>query len=105
MGDNDAQRQPAHDHREELEKEFPSNPGGAIGPAPKSWNMYDKLRMRLGLTQGDQFGCHINIYTGANSVYVFVASDDKALILEDPVSLFPSDSMVGQFRLWLESIK
>ena len=94
-----------HITREQLENKFPSNLAGAGQHYAKPWNNYDKLRMRLGLPEGDQFGCHVNIYMGANSVYVFVASDDKALILEDPVGLFPSDSMVGQFRLWLESIK
>jgi hypothetical protein len=87
-------------------------PGGPVAstrfvdPPPfpgKKWNVYEKLKMRLNLTVGDSFGldyCHI--WEGPNRTFCFVVKGDKALVLEDSPSLFPSDSFIGQFRLFQE---
>jgi hypothetical protein len=63
--------------------------------------------MRLGLGPGDKIGedIHISIFKGPNTMFVFAAKGDKAEIFEDDVNLFPSDSLTGRFRLFLESVK
>src|SRR5580765_6682582 len=81
------------------------NPPSAPASSPK-WSPYEKLKMRIGLGPGDMFGSdvHVNIFTGPNLTFVFVACGDKAEIFEDDVHLFPSDGLVGRFRLFLEAV-
>jgi hypothetical protein len=96
--------------RQELEEVYPSQAINVSRPEREkfpAWTPYDKLKMRLNMEPAAKFGkdVHCNIFTGPNLVFVFVCKGDKALILEDDVNLFPSDSLVGQFRLFLESVQ
>jgi hypothetical protein len=76
-------------------------------PNTRQWTEYEKLKMRLNLNAGDVFGkdVHVNIFMGPNTVFVFAAKDDKAEMFDDDVNLYPSDSLIGRFRLFLESVK
>ena len=103
------------EHRKLLDEfgkaRFKANPDdfGRLPSAetPARWSPYEKLKMRIGLGPGDMFGddVHINIVIGPNLIFVFAAKGDKAEIFEDDVNLFPSDSLTGRFRLFLESVK
>ena len=102
------------EHRKLLDEfgksRFHANPddfGRLPSGSTAKWSPYEKLKMRLGLNPGDLFGddVHINIFTGPNLIFVFAAKGDKAEIFEDDVNLFPSDSLTGRFRLFLESVK
>jgi hypothetical protein len=68
------------------------------------WTSIDKIKMRLGLEPATNLNYHCNVFVGSNSVFIFVASGDKALILEDDKHLFPSDSLIGQLTLWAGSL-
>lgn len=74
-------------------------------PAVK-WSDTDKLKMRLDMPIGADWGRHMQvaIMRGANRVFIFVVKDDKTMLFEDDVHLYPSDSLVGQFRLFLEAV-
>jgi len=77
-------------------------------PAPKehfTWAPMEKLAMRLSKGPGEEWsqGITVAIFTGPNTMFVFAAKGDKAIIFEDDVNLFPSDSLIGQFRLFAES--
>jgi hypothetical protein len=71
----------------------------------KRWSAYDKLAMRLNTHEGEKIGGieHLNIFEGPNYVFVFIVHGEKAIILEDDVALFPSDGLIGRFRLATQS--
>lgn len=73
-------------------------------PPPKKWSPYDKLKMRLGLQEADTFGldyCHV--FEGPNRTFLFMVKGNNAIILEDEPSIFPSDTLLAQFRLFVEA--
>lgn len=58
------------------------------------------IYMRLRLLEGEKFPFDsLNTSLGKEKVFVFVVQDDKAVILEDSVDLFPSDTLITQLRL------
>lgn len=71
----------------------------------RPWNKYDKLRMRLSLEEGGQFDMHINIMEGASKTFVFLAKNDKAIVLEDDTTMYPSDALIMAYRLFEQSVK
>lgn len=72
-------------------------------PMHRPYSSYEKLAMRLNMPRGATFGFDwMNIYEGPNTVFVFIVQGEKAIILEDPVALFPSDKIVAQVRLMQE---
>jgi len=82
------------------------SPSNAPSVTPKKWTPYEKLKMRLDLGLGETFGMdYCNIYEGPNATFVFLAKGDKAIVLEDHTSLFPSDGLIGQFRLFQQAVE
>ena len=72
---------------------------------PKRFSDYDRLKMRLNMDTDASFGFDfLHIYNGPNTTFVFVVAGEKAIILEDDKSIFPSDKMVAQVRLMQEQI-
>src|SRR5262245_54905595 len=66
--------------------------GGPVFPG--HWGPYDKLKMRLNMARVDNFGLDCcTIFEGPNTTFVFVVKGEKALILEDQPSIFPSDKL------------
>lgn len=81
------------------------NPSNALS-VTKKWTPYEKLKMRLDLGLGETFGMdYCNIYEGPNLTFVFLAKGDKAIVLEDTTSIFPSDSLIGQFRFFQQAVE
>lgn len=64
-------------------------------------NMHALLRMRLRIDTHQDYKNieHVHIYTAADKVCVFYYKDGSPNVLEEDASIFPSDSMVAQFRL------
>jgi len=86
----------------ELRKRMMSMPNF---PPKSPWTAYDRLRMRLNMEHDEEFGFDcINIYEGPNTVFVFIVTGEKAIILEDSKGIFPSDRIVAQVRLMQEQI-
>lgn len=58
------------------------------------------IGMRLRLNEAEKFPFdHLSTAVGGEKVYVFVLVDEKPAMLEDDLSLFPSDTLISQLRL------
>ena len=58
------------------------------------------IGMRMHLKDGETYGVdHLSTAVGSTKVFVFVVQDDKPVMLEDSVELFPSDTLITQLRL------
>ena len=63
------------------------------------------VRIECDMEHDEEFGFDcINIYEGPNTVFVFIVTGEKAIILEDSKGIFPSDRIVAQVRLMQEQI-
>jgi hypothetical protein len=76
-----------------------------FAPHQNTWSPYDKLKMRLGMAKSETFGLeHCHIVEGKMKVFVFLVQGDKAIVLDDDPALFPSDTLIGQYRLFKEAV-
>lgn len=68
-------------------------------PQRRIYALLDMLAMRMNWELG-AFPFHVHTYKGKSVVYVFVVTnEDKAVVLEDDLGLFPSDQLVGTLRV------
>jgi hypothetical protein len=74
--------------------------GYARTPGEASLDPLDLLKGRLRITGGPFKGIeHVHIYAARDKVFVFYLKDGVPNVLEDEAAMFPSDTLIGQFRL------
>lgn len=65
-----------------------------------SWSRHRMIAMRLRIPEGERMPFDdIHTSLGKEKIFVFILQNDKPVVLEDDIGLFPSDALVTQLRL------
>lgn len=77
--------------------------GNPIPPTPTP-TLVDMIRMRLRIPPYGSPWQFLECFCGTdNQVHVFMVMDNKPITLTEPWDLFPSDTLITQLRLLLDS--
>jgi hypothetical protein len=82
----------------------PNNP--LTWPPPKTWTLYDKLKMRLNLQADATFGFDfLHIFNSGRKIFVFIVhGDEPAFVEEDDPAMFPTDAFMARYYLVREKL-